>query len=53
VEPYQKYPELLDILLHIVMTEKAKGVRREVIKVLGILGAIDPYRHKLAKQHRV
>jgi FKBP12-rapamycin complex-associated protein len=52
VEPYERCPELLDILLHIVMTEKAKGVRREVIKVLGILGAIDPYKHKLVKQRR-
>jgi FKBP12-rapamycin complex-associated protein len=47
--PYSRYPELLDILLHIVKSEKTKSVRREVIKVLGILGAIDPYQHKQAK----
>ncbi|KAF7309821.1 Serine/threonine-protein kinase TOR [Mycena indigotica] len=30
----------------------AEAVKREVVKVMGILGAVDPYRHKLAVTDR-
>ncbi len=49
VEPYHKYPSLLDILFNFLKTEQTRGIRREVIRVLGLLGALDPYKHK---QHR-
>ncbi|PFX15507.1 Serine/threonine-protein kinase mTOR, partial [Stylophora pistillata] len=47
VEPYRKYPNLLEVLLNFLKTEQAPGVRREAIRVLGLLGALDPYKHKL------
>ncbi|XP_015759867.1 PREDICTED: serine/threonine-protein kinase mTOR-like [Acropora digitifera] len=47
VEPYRKYPNLLEVLLNFLKTEQAPGIRREAIRVLGLLGALDPYRHKL------
>lgn len=47
VEPYIKYPNLLDILISILKTEQAHGIRRETMKVMGVLGALDPYRHKV------
>ena len=47
VEPYQKYPNLLDVLLNFLKTEQASGIRKEAIRVLGLLGALDPYKHKL------
>ena len=47
VEPYQKYPNLLEVLLNFLKTEQASGIRKEAIRVLGLLGALDPYKHKL------
>ncbi|XP_015781821.1 serine/threonine-protein kinase mTOR [Tetranychus urticae] len=47
VEPYWKYPNLLDILLNFLKTEQSPATRREVIRVLGLLGAIDPYKLKV------
>ncbi|RWS29930.1 hypothetical protein B4U80_02742 [Leptotrombidium deliense] len=47
VEPYWKYPQLLDILLNFLKTEQSQAVRREAIRVLGLFGAVDPYKHKL------
>jgi FKBP12-rapamycin complex-associated protein len=46
ITPYVKYPNLLNILLGSLKSEEEWSTRREVIKVLGILGAIDPYKHK-------
>ena len=45
IEPYHKYPNLLDVLFNFLKTEQATGVRREVVRVLGLLGALDPYKH--------
>jgi serine/threonine-protein kinase mTOR len=47
IAPLIDYPNLLGILGRILRTELTQGVRREVIKVLGILGALDPYRRKV------
>lgn len=47
IEPYQKYPGLLDILMKFLKTEQSKGIRREAIRVLGILGALDPYKRNV------
>ena len=47
IEPLADYPEILEKLERILKTENSLPVRREVIKVLGILGAIDPYCHKV------
>lgn len=47
IEPYIKYPTLLDTLMTILKTEQSPNIRRETIKLLGILGALDPYRHKV------
>lgn len=48
VEPYLKYPALLDVLISILKTEESHPIRRETMKVIGVLGALDPYRHKIA-----
>lgn len=47
VEPYWKYPDLLDILLNILKSENTPSIRKEAIRVLGLLGAVDPYKHKV------
>ncbi|KAF8928817.1 armadillo-type protein [Dissophora ornata] len=46
IEPYLKYPVLLDILIGIVKTEQSVRIRHETMKLIGVLGALDPYRHK-------
>ena len=47
ISPLVDYPNLLGILGRILRTELTQAVRREVIKILGILGALDPYRRKV------
>ncbi|PPQ67890.1 hypothetical protein CVT26_007090, partial [Gymnopilus dilepis] len=46
IQPLIDYPQLLPLLGRILRTESNQAVRREVVKVLGILGALDPYRRK-------
>ncbi len=46
VEPYYTYPNILDILFNFLKVEHMTGIRREVIRVLGLLGALDPYKRK-------
>lgn len=47
VDPYKDYPELLDILLKLLKTEMSLSMHRLTIKVLGIIGALDPYAYKV------
>ncbi|XDG06455.1 hypothetical protein ABKA04_006070 [Annulohypoxylon sp. FPYF3050] len=48
IDPYLEYPELLDLLQHIIRAEPTRGaLRQETIKLMGILGALDPYRHQV------
>ncbi|TDL23875.1 atypical/PIKK/FRAP protein kinase [Rickenella mellea] len=46
IQPFVDHPELMATLGRILKTDQTPTVRREVIKVLGILGALDPYRRK-------
>ncbi|EIW52012.1 atypical/PIKK/FRAP protein kinase [Trametes versicolor FP-101664 SS1] len=47
IQPLVENPQLLQILGRILRSESRQAVRREVVKVLGILGALDPYRRKV------
>lgn len=49
VTPYQEYPTLMDVLLNFLKTEQQPKDRRETIRVLGLLGALDPYKHKISR----
>lgn len=49
VTPYHKYPVLIDVLINFLKTESQPFVRRETIRVLGLLGALDPYKHKMTR----
>ncbi|EJD47416.1 atypical/PIKK/FRAP protein kinase [Auricularia subglabra TFB-10046 SS5] len=50
VQPLVDWPELLPSLVNILGgQEQSQDVKREVVKVMGILGAIDPYRRKGSK----
>jgi len=54
IQPYIDRPELLTVLVNIVKMEPPGELRRETIRLIGILGALDPYRHQVsAARHRV
>ncbi|XP_059447340.1 serine/threonine-protein kinase TOR isoform X3 [Corylus avellana] len=46
ITPYNDYPQLLFLLLKLLNGELAWSTRREVLKVLGIMGALDPHVYK-------
>ncbi|KZF22892.1 phosphatidylinositol 3-kinase tor2 [Xylona heveae TC161] len=46
IDPYLEHPQLLSILVNIVKTEQTGTLRKETIKLMGILGALDPYKHQ-------
>ena len=52
ITPFVKYPNLLDTLLGYVKTETDGAIRRQLLKVIGIIGAIDPYSHKMNQLQR-
>ncbi|XP_078489638.1 serine/threonine-protein kinase mTOR-like [Ciona intestinalis] len=47
VEPYFKCPMLIDVLLGFLKTEPSLAFRKEVMKVLGLIGTLDPFKHKM------
>ena len=51
VTPYMEYPNLMDMLLNLIKTEHNSRDRREAIRVLGLLGALDPYKHRINQGH--
>jgi FKBP12-rapamycin complex-associated protein len=50
VTPYKEYPLLLGLLLKLLKGDLVWSTRREVLKVLGIMGALDPHVHKRNQQ---
>lgn len=48
IDPYLDHPSLLGLLISLLKTEPAQHTRREVIRVMGVLGALDPYRHTVS-----
>ncbi|KAH3745267.1 protein kinase [Pelomyxa schiedti] len=46
IEPYHKWSNLLEILKKAFVSEKSLTIRLELLKVLGILGAVDPNTQK-------
>ncbi|KAG0649662.1 Serine threonine-kinase tor2 [Hyphodiscus hymeniophilus] len=51
IRPYLEYPRLLEILQTIIRGESSRGpLRQETIKLMGILGALDPYRHQQVEE---
>ncbi|EXJ69012.1 FKBP12-rapamycin complex-associated protein [Cladophialophora psammophila CBS 110553] len=46
IDPYLDYPELLGILINIIKTEAHEELRTDAIKLVGVLGALDPYKYQ-------
>lgn len=47
VEPYNKHPQLLVDLLNFLRTEQRPTIRKQTLSLLGLLGALDPYKHRM------
>jgi FKBP12-rapamycin complex-associated protein len=50
IDPYIEYPHLLGVLVNIIKTEQTGSLRKETIKLLGILGALDPYKYQVSHE---
>lgn len=46
IQPLLDYPQLLGLLVNILRLETSPTIRRETVRLLGILGALDPYKHR-------
>jgi len=46
IKHFKEYPKLLTLILNIIKTENSKEIREEAVKIIGILGAIDPHLHR-------
>ncbi|POY71739.1 putative Non-specific serine/threonine protein kinase [Rhodotorula taiwanensis] len=49
IDPYLEHPSLLGLLIGLLKTEPAQHTRREIIRVMGSLGALDPYRNTVVE----
>lgn len=46
IDPYYQYPRLLGTLIKILVTDSNAALQRETVKLIGILGALDPYKYR-------
>lgn len=46
IQPLLDYPQLLGLLVNILKYETSTTIRRDTVRLLGILGALDPYKHR-------
>jgi FKBP12-rapamycin complex-associated protein len=46
IEPFLKYPRLLDTILNKIKREDQATTRSQLIRLLGTMGALDPYKYK-------
>ena len=51
VQPYRDFPELLGILINIIKHETHEYLRKDAVKLIGILGALDPYEYQVISEH--
>ncbi|MES1911661.1 MAG: hypothetical protein MHM6MM_004060, partial [Cercozoa sp. M6MM] len=53
VAPYLRHERLLDVLLHYVSPTHGWHVRKEAIRCIGVLGALDPFQYRQIRQGRL
>lgn len=46
IDPLLDYPELLGVLISILKSEGSQNIRRETVRLIGILGALDPHKQR-------
>jgi FKBP12-rapamycin complex-associated protein len=50
ISPYIDHPQLLGVLFRILRTESSPVMRLEAIRTMGMLGALDPFKHKVSQR---
>ena len=50
VKSYFYFPELLTTITNLVQTEQNSKIRKLILKLIGTVGAVDPYLVKQIKQ---
>ncbi|KAK9433284.1 armadillo-type protein, partial [Lipomyces doorenjongii] len=50
IDPLIDYPQLLGVLVSILKSEQSLHIQRETVKLIGILGALDPYKHQIVER---
>ena len=53
IRPYETHPTLMPTLLSLVRSGHAWHIRREVLRLLGVLGALDPFKYRNYQQAAV
>ena len=53
VKPYFYFPELLTTITNLVQTEQNMKIRKLILKLIGTLGAVDPYIVKQIQRQNV
>lgn len=48
IQPYIDHPALLGVLFRLLHTETSGNIRQETIRTMGLLGALDPFKHKVS-----
>ncbi|CCK68465.1 phosphatidylinositol kinase-related protein kinase TOR1 KNAG_0B00160 [Huiozyma naganishii CBS 8797] len=46
IDPFLDFPEILTVLINILKSEATQNVKRETVRLIGTLGALDPYKHR-------
>ena len=46
IDPLMDYPSLLNVLINILKSDSAQNIKRETVHLLGVIGALDPYKHR-------
>ncbi|QPG75762.1 hypothetical protein FOA43_003122 [Brettanomyces nanus] len=46
IRPLIDYPQLLGLLVNILKSDSSPSARRETVRLMGILGALDPYKYR-------
>lgn len=46
IKPYIDYPQLLTILINVLKTDSSQSIKRETVRLIGVLGALDPYKQR-------
>ncbi|KAG0659340.1 hypothetical protein C6P45_001859 [Maudiozyma exigua] len=50
IDPLLDYPNLLNVLTNILKSDSTQNVKRETVHLMGVIGALDPYRHQEAEE---
>ena len=50
IDPLLDYPNLLNVLINILKSDSTQNVKRETVHLMGVIGALDPYRHQEAEE---